>query len=275
MKPLLGKVAIVTGTSAPRGIGRAIAVRLARDGAAVVATDVDGQSDIDGVTHQKSTLLASTVSDIEAGGGQGLAATVDVTREDDVLRCVDLAKDHFGRLDILVNNAGSLSGADVFLETTPEQWEVSFRVNLLGPMLLSRAAIPEMRAVGGGTIINIGSTGSLGAEAGFGAYTATKHGLIGLTKTVAAEFGADGIRCNAICPGYIMTDMHAAANERLAAENNVPVSEMMARRYAHVALRHAGTPHDVADAVAYLAGPQSAYVTGIALPVAGGVPFGI
>jgi 3-oxoacyl-[acyl-carrier protein] reductase len=275
MKPLAGKVAIVTGASAPRGIGRAIAIRLAQDGASVVVTDVEGRFSIDGVEHDKSDLLASIMSEIGNGGGDAIAQTVDVTQESDILRCVGAAKDRFGRLDILVNNAGSLSGSDNFLETTPDQWELSFRVNLLGPMMFSQAVIPEMRNAGGGSIINIGSTGSLGAEAGFGAYTAMKHGLIGMTKTVAAEFGVDGIRCNAVCPGYIMTDMHVAANRRLAGENNVPISEMMAQRYANVALRNAGEPGDVADAVAYLAGPQAAYVTGVALPVAGGVPFGI
>jgi 3-oxoacyl-[acyl-carrier protein] reductase len=275
MKPLAGKVAIVTGASAPRGIGRAIAIRLAQDGASVVVTDVEGRFSIDGVEHDKSDLLASIMSEIGNGGGDAIAQTVDVTQESDILRCVGAAKDRFGRFDILVNNAGSLSGSDNFLETTPDQWELSFRVNLLGPMMFSQAVIPEMRNAGGGSIINIGSTGSLGAEAGFGAYTAMKHGLIGMTKTVAAEFGVDGIRCNAVCPGYIMTDMHVAANRRLAGENNVPISEMMAQRYANVALRNAGEPGDVADAVAYLAGPQAAYVTGVALPVAGGVPFGI
>jgi NAD(P)-dependent dehydrogenase (short-subunit alcohol dehydrogenase family) len=275
MKPLAGKVAIVTGASAPRGIGRAIAIRLAQVGASVVVTDIGGQFSIDGVEHDKLDLLASIVTEIESGGGHAVAQTVDVTREGDILRCVAAAIDRYGRLDILVNNAGSLSGSGNFLDTSPDQWEQSFRVNLLGPMMFSQAVIPEMRNAGGGSIINIGSTGSLGAEAGFGAYTAMKHGLIGMTKTVAAEFGVDGIRCNAVCPGYIMTDMHAAANRRLADENNVPISEMMARRYANVALRDAGEPGDVADAVAYLAGPQAAYVTGIALPVAGGVPFGI
>jgi NAD(P)-dependent dehydrogenase (short-subunit alcohol dehydrogenase family) len=275
MKPLAGKVAIVTGASAPRGIGRAIAIRLAQVGASVVVTDIGGQFSIDGVEHDKLDLLASIVTEIESGGGHAVAQTVDVTREGDILRCVAAAIDRYGRLDILVNNAGSLSGSGNFLDTSPDQWEQSFRVNLLGPMMFSQAVIPEMRNAGGGSIINIGSTGSLGAEAGFGAYTAMKHGLIGMTKTVAAEFGVDGIRCNAVCPGYIMTDMHAAANRRLADENNVPISEMMARRYANVALRDAGAPGDVADAVAYLAGPQAAYVTGIALPVAGGVQFGI
>ena len=226
--------------------------------------------------RDRTDLLEESVAEIRAQRGQAAAAIIDVTKEADAKRSVALAKEAFGRLDILVNNAGSLSGSDRFLETTPEQWDVSFRVNLLGPMMLMQAAIPEMQAAGGGSIINIGSTGSLGAEAGFGAYTAMKHGLIGLTKTVAAEFGPHNIRCNAICPGYIMTDMHAAANARLAAKGGLAtVAEMKQQRYAAVALRDAGDPRDVADAVAYLAGPQAAYVTGIALPVAGGVPFGI
>ena len=142
-------------------------------------------------------------------------------------------------------------------------------------MMLCKAFIPLMRKNGGGRIINIGSTGSLGAEAGFGAYTAMKHGLIGMTKTIAAEFGVDGILCNAVCPGYINTDMHTAANKRLANENGEPVERTKSRRYHNVALRRAGEPADVAEAVAYLAGPSGNYVTGIALPVAGGVPFGI
>ena len=220
MKPLSGKVAIVTGASAPRGIGRAIALRLAQDGAAVVLTDINGKLNIDDVEHDKIELLANTVAEIESDGGQAVASAVDVTREDDISNCITTTIEFFGRLDILVNNAGSLSGSDYFLQTTPDQWEQSFRVNLLGPMMFSKAAIPDMRANGEGSIVNIGSTGSLGAEAGFGAYTAMKHGLIGMTKTIAAEFGTDGIRCNAV-------------------------------------------------------GPQGAYVTGIALPVAGGVPFGI
>jgi NAD(P)-dependent dehydrogenase (short-subunit alcohol dehydrogenase family) len=148
-------------------------------------------------------------------------------------------------------------------------------VNLLGPMMLSQAVIPEMRKNGGGRIINIGSTGSLGAEAGFGAYTAMKHGLVGLTKTLAAEFGPDGILCNTVCPGYIATDMHEAANARLSQEQGLELAQIKANRYANVALRDAGLPRDVANAVACLAGPEANYVTGINLPVTGGVPVGI
>lgn len=275
MSSLDGKIALVTGASAPRGIGRAIAIRLAAEGAFIVAADIEGSIEIDGKTHSKHDLLRQLVSDIHAENGRAIAATLDVTSIDDIKACIAKTLAEFGRIDILVNNAGSLAGSDNFLSTTPDQWELSFRVNILGPMMLSQAVIPEMRKVGGGRIINIGSTGSLGAEAGFGAYTAMKHGLVGLTKTLAAEFGEDGILCNTVCPGYIDTDMHNAANVRLAAENGISVKEMKRRRYAGVAVKAAGQPEDVASAVAYLAGPQANYVTGISLPVTGGVPFGI
>lgn len=275
MRPLEGKVALVTGASAPQGIGRAIARRLAQEGAAVVVTDVGGVMDVDGKAVSRSDLLAGLVSDIVAGGGAALALALDVTSATDIAAAIEKTLSTFGKLDILVNNAGSLAGSDSFLSTTPEQWKLSFSVNLLGPMMLAQAAIPAMRKAGGGRIINIGSTGSLGAEPGFGAYTAMKHGLVGLSKTLAAEFGPDGILCNIVCPGYIATDMHRAANVRLAKERGLSVAEVQKERYAHVALRDAGLPGDVANAVAYLAGPQANYVTGISLPVSGGVPFGI
>lgn len=102
-----------------------------------------------------------------------------------------------------------------------------------------------------------------------------KHGMVGLTKTIAAEFGEDGILCNVVCPGYINTDMHAATNARLAHYNGLSIEEMKTQRYVHVAVRRAGEPAEVAAAVAYLASPAAAYVTGITLPVSGGVPFGI
>lgn len=275
MSSLQGKVAFVTGASAPLGIGRAIALRLATEGASIVVADLAGSMEIAGKVHSKPDLLRQLVSEIRASGGRATAVNLDVTCLEDIKASVAQTIADFGRLDILVNNAGSLAGSDRFLSTSPAQWKSSFEVNILGPMMLSQAAIPEMRKLGGGRIINIGSTGSLGAEAGFGAYTAMKHGLVGLTKTLAAEFGADGILCNTVCPGYIATDMHNAANVRLAQENGVSIDEMKAQRYANVAVKAAGLPEDVANAVAYLAGPQAAYVTGINLPVTRGVPFGI
>jgi 3-oxoacyl-[acyl-carrier protein] reductase len=275
MAALLGKTAIITGASAPQGIGRAIALRLAMDGANIVVTDVDGELEVQGKTRSRAILLDDLVAEINQGPSRAIAVRLDVTCPSDVEACIAQTKSAFNRIDILVNNAGSLAGSDNFLSTTPDQWETSFRVNMLGPMMMAQAVIPEMRKIGGGRIINIGSTGSLGAEPGFGAYTAMKHGLAGFSKTLAAEFGIDGILCNTVCPGYIATDMHMAANVRLAAESGISLDEIKAKRYANVALRNAGLPTDVANAVAYLAGPQANYVTGINLPVTGGVPAGI
>lgn len=169
MTSLTGKVAIVTGAAAPQGIGRAISLRLAEEGARVVMGDIDGLLDVDGQGRDKGDLLARTVADIRRAGGAALAVKLDVTNPSDIAHCIAQTVSHFGRVDILVNNAGSLAGADWFMSTTPEQWDMSFRVNILGPMMMAQAAIPEMRKVGGGRIINIGSTGSLGAEPGFGA----------------------------------------------------------------------------------------------------------
>ncbi|MEO1491697.1 MAG: SDR family NAD(P)-dependent oxidoreductase [Pseudomonadota bacterium] len=278
MADLSGSVAIVTGAAMPRGIGRAIALRLSAEGAIVVLTDLAGPVWLGGddwPERDRLDLLGETVSQIRDGGGTAIAQAVDVTSEDEISVCVDTVLARFGRVDILVNNAGSLAGAADFLMTTPTEWTASFRVNLLGPMMFTQAVLPAMRRERSGAIVNIGSTGSLGAEPGFGAYTAMKHGLIGLTKTIAAEFGPDGIRCNAVCPGYIATDMHEAANRRLADENALSIDEMRAQRYRNVALRSAGDPEDVADAVAYLAGPHARYITGAVLPVSGGVPPGI
>ncbi len=275
MAALQGKLALITGASAPEGIGRAIAMRLAEEGACVVVTDIAQVISVDGVETTRTAMLEDLAEEIRNAGGEALALPLDVTSEDNIAEVIEQVIARFGRLDILVNNAGSLAGSDNFQSTTPEQWSASFEVNILGPMMLSQAAIPHMQANGGGRIINIGSTGSLGAEAGFGAYTAMKHGLVGMTKTLAAEFGPDGILCNTVCPGYIATDMHKAANVRLADEQGISVADMKRQRYANVALRDAGLPRDVANAVAYLAGPEANYVTGINLPVTGGVPFGI
>lgn len=275
MSLLSEKVALVTGASAPNGIGRAIARRLAAHGASVVVTDQSGEVLIEDNQFDRQVLLKDLVKELQGQGGAAMSQSLDVTSKEDIQSCVSAALAEFGQIDILVNNAGTTIGANNFLATSPEQWETSFQVNILGPMMLAQAVIPQMRQLGGGRIINIGSIGSLGAEAGFGAYTTMKHGLAGMTKTLAAEFGVDGILCNTVCPGYIATDMHNGANKRLAAEHGISVDDMKKRRYERVAVKDAGTPEDVADAVVYLAGPHSAYVTGINLPVSGGVPYGI
>ena len=250
-------------------------MELAKCGANVVVTDLAGPARFDGVTIDRMELLEGLAEDLRGLGVQAMSLEVDVTEEAQIHNCMEHVATRFDGLDILVNNAGSLVGSAPFLETTSDQWRRSFDVNLLGTMQFCRSAIPVMCLAGGGSIINIGSTGSLGAEPGFGAYTAMKHGLMGLSKTIAAEFGADGIRCNVVCPGYTDTDMHMAANERLAKEQGKPVSQVKEDRYQAVALRRAATPAEVGKVVAFLAGPNASYITGVALPVAGGVPVGI
>ncbi|MEP2718931.1 SDR family oxidoreductase [Pseudophaeobacter sp.] len=179
--------------------------------------DIDGTLESSGARWSRSELLDELISEIQAGNGHALAVKLDVSSQEDVGAFVKKTVLEFGRLDALVNNAGSLADSANFLSTTPDQWVMRLRVNMLGPMMPSKAVIPEMRKVGGGRIVNIGSTGSLGAEPGFGAYTAMKHGLVGLSKTLAAGFGADGILCNTVCPGYFATDTDRVDTGRLLA----------------------------------------------------------
>lgn len=258
---LTGKVALVTGCAAPNGIGRATARALAGDGAFVIVSDRPGEDRLAAIEE---------LADEIGGAGIGL----DVTVPQDIAEAVAMARSR-GGIDILVNNAGTVQGAGPFLSGTAQDWEASFRVNLLGPMMLAQAVIPGMIEAGDGRIINMGSIGGLGGRPAFGAYSAMKHGLTGLTKTIAAEFGPQGIRCNAVCPGYIATDMHEASNIRLAEAKGVELDEMKRQRYEAVALRRTGLPEDIAQAVLYLAGPQGAYVSGINLPVAGGIELGL
>ena len=171
MGSLEHKVAIVTGAAG--GIGTAIALALAEEGARTVVCDLPSRHD-DGLTP-----LAGVISD---GGGQAIAMAVDVSRKADIEAAVAAALEAWGGVDILVNNAGTTAGAGPFLDITDADWQSSFAVNLKGPADFTRAVIPGMRRRGGGAILNIASTAGLGASAGFGVYTATKHGLVGLTR---------------------------------------------------------------------------------------------
>jgi NAD(P)-dependent dehydrogenase (short-subunit alcohol dehydrogenase family) len=263
-KILANKVAIVTGAGNLRGIGRAAALKLASHGADVVVTD------------QALTVgLKELAAEIAEMGSRSLAVALDVADAAQISACASMAVEKLGGIDILVNNAGTTVGARPFLDISDSDWDISYFVNLRGPAQFCRAVIPIMIERGGGAIINNASTAGLGAEAGFGAYSASKHALVALTKTIAAEFGSQGIRCNAVCPGFVKTDMHMSVNERLALESGIDADEIASRRYLGVAMKRAGEPAEVADAIAYLASPASSYITGIALAVAGGTSVGL
>ena len=272
---LQDQIALVTGAGTKRGIGRAIALRLAEQGASLIVTDKAQGEQPDGAPIDRKAMLDELVDEIRALGSRAIATSADITDRGEVDACVALAEREFGRINVLVNNAGSATGTGPFLEISTEAWDLSYRINLRGTAGFCQAVLPLMIANGGGNIVNIASTAGLGGTAFAGAYGATKHAIIGLTKTLAAEFGPDNIRCNAVCPGFIDTDMHLAANLRIAEQRGLSIEEVKRQRYDTVPLKRSAHPSEVADVVLFLVSNYSSYVTGAAMPVVGGVAPGL
>ncbi|HXW38623.1 MAG TPA: glucose 1-dehydrogenase, partial [Acidimicrobiales bacterium] len=243
MGRLEGKVALLTGAGS--GIGRVAASLFASEGAAVVLADV------------VSEAAASVAREVEAAGGRALAVTADVSDEGQVQRTVDDAVSTFGRLDVLFNNAGIFPADDGgVLDTPPATWQRVMEVNLQGVWLGCRAAIPAMLVSGGGSIVNVASFVALvGAATAQVAYTASKGGVLALTREIAVEYARRGIRVNAICPGPIETPLLA----ELVAE---PAAR--ARRLVHVPMGRFGRPDEIAAAALFLASDDASFVTGSA-----------
>jgi NAD(P)-dependent dehydrogenase (short-subunit alcohol dehydrogenase family) len=255
MELLEGKVAIVTGAGRPKGMGRASALKLAEQGASVVVTDLARKRtdlSIEGLLGigDEFAALEKLVSEIEALGSRGLAMAVDVTDAAQIQACVEKTCETFGGVDILFNNAGTAIGVGSFLDILSENWDLSWQVNVKGMVEFCRAVIPKMIERGGGSIINNASIAGLGGDAGYGAYTVTKHAVVGLTKLIAAEFGAQNIRCNATCPGAILTDMGQEEITFIAMEKGISQEEAAKVFDALAALGRAAQPEEVADVVA-------------------------
>jgi NAD(P)-dependent dehydrogenase (short-subunit alcohol dehydrogenase family) len=246
------KVALVTG--AAKGIGAGIAERFVEAGAAVVLFDVDGA----GALSLAARLCAR---------GRALAVEGDVADEEDVRRAIERTVAEFGRLDVLINNAGiELFG--FIPEYTSEQWDRQLGVNLKGAFLFAKHVIPRMRGHGG-AIVNISSVHAFVSYPGNAAYDASKAGLCALTRTLALEHGRDGIRVNAICPGYIDTPM---MDKWL---DTVPDREEAMRQvFAVHPLGRIGTPRDIADAVLFLACDAASFISGATLVVDGAMTVG-
>ncbi|WJQ11701.1 3-oxoacyl-[acyl-carrier-protein] reductase [Geobacillus stearothermophilus] len=243
---LEGKIALVTGAS--RGIGRAVALELARQGANVV------------VNYAGSEAKANEVVEmIRSLGREAIAVQADVARAEEVERLVKTALDQFGRLDILVNNAG-ITRDNLLMRMKEEEWDAVINTNLKGVFLCTKAVTRPMMKQRGGRIINIASVVGVIGNPGQANYVAAKAGVIGLTKTAARELASWNITVNAVAPGFITTDMTEALSEELKGE-----------MLKQIPLARFGEPDDVARVVAFLASDAAGYMTGQTLHVDGGM----
>lgn len=266
MKPLESKVAIVTGATKSKGLGKAIALKLSDMGAKVALTG-----------RAKSKMGVETnVAEINAKGGEAMSVLVDVSNPTEVNAAVKQVADRYGTVDILINNAGVGFGSALLAENENEDWNANFDINIKGTMELCRGVIPYMERAGDGAIVNVASTAGIAASAGMPyPYVATKHGLVGATKVLALEFASRGIRANVVAPGAINTDMLQSAYAAIAEAEGISIEEAAAKENASIPLGRPAEPSEIADAVAFLASPSASYITGIVLPVAGGMAPGI
>ncbi|MDR2042312.1 MAG: 3-oxoacyl-[acyl-carrier-protein] reductase [Tannerella sp.] len=246
MKLLEGKTALVTG--AARGIGKAIALKFAAEGAQVAFTDL---------TIDENGL--ATEKEIAALGVTAKGYASNAANFEDAHRVVEEVNKAFGRIDILVNNAG-ITRDGLMMRMSEQQWDMVINVNLKSAFNLIHAITPLMMRQKGGSIINMASVVGLSGNAGQANYSASKAGMIALAKSVAKELGSRGIRANAIAPGFIITDMTAALSEEVRQEWT-----------KQIPLRRGGTPEDVANVAVFLASDLSSYVTGQVIPVCGGM----
>ncbi|HLW98537.1 MAG TPA: SDR family NAD(P)-dependent oxidoreductase [Candidatus Acidoferrales bacterium] len=257
---LNGKVAIVTGGG--RGIGRAIARRFASEGAAVV------------ITARTRAQLESTAKEIESAGGRAAWIAADVSREEDAARIVEAARKTFGGVDILVNNAGIYGPVKPIEEITASDWESVMAANLRGAFLMTRAALPAMYGRGGGAILNISSVAARAAIPWGAAYATSKAGLLGLTRTTAAEGAQHGVRANAVLPGPVPeTDMSQELGAALSARTGIDGAVMFKDFLKGILQGRPQTTAEIAAAALFLVSDQASAITGQSLSVDGGMSF--
>jgi 3-oxoacyl-[acyl-carrier protein] reductase len=243
---LKGKTAVITGSG--RGLGKSIALKLASMGANIVLNDIVVSDAID-----------ATAEEFKAAGYNVVVTKGDVRNAEDVKLMVKTAVDTFGSLDILVNNAGVTKDKPLAM-MSEEEWDLVLGINLKGAFLCTKACGKQMIKQKGGKIVNIASVSGVYGNAGQANYSSSKAGLIGLTKTTAKEFASRNITCNAVAPGIIQSKM-----------TDVLPDEVKQNYLKNIALGRFGTPEDVANVVAFLASPDSNYVTGQVIDIDGGL----
>jgi NAD(P)-dependent dehydrogenase (short-subunit alcohol dehydrogenase family) len=248
---LQGKVAVITGAAS--GMGLAMAVRFAAEGASVVAGDWNAER------------LEGAVSQIKAAGGTITGAQGNIADQATAEGLVDLAISAYGRLDVLCNNAGVMDYMQGVGELSDDIWRRVLGINLDGPMFTSRRAVRYMLEHGGGSIINIASTAALHGGAAGAAYTASKHALVGLTRSTAWMYATRGIRCNAICPGATRTNI----GETMLPERMDPTGSQRAQQFAALVPAYL-EPEDIAALALFLASDESRHINGAIIPADGG-----
>jgi meso-butanediol dehydrogenase/(S,S)-butanediol dehydrogenase/diacetyl reductase len=280
--PLAGKTAVVTGAGRRQGLGEAIARRLAADGAAVVLSDIGRSADaatpaamVGGAAELEAVAdglrAAGTAAGLPADGRTVSTFACDVRRWGEVQALAAHALSNHGSLDIWINNAGIGYLMKPLLEVSPEDWGAVIDVNLTGAFYGLQAAAAAMVSQGrGGRIVNIASQA---AKSGFPcaqAYTASKHGLVGLARSAAIELGPHGITVNNVCPNHVTTGLGAWQNQYFAARAGKTLHQYMSDMAARIPLGRPGLPEDTAQAVAFLCSDQAAYITAESLNVSGG-----
>ncbi|WP_266206226.1 acetoin reductase [Pontibacter kalidii] len=259
MKNLENKVALVTG--AGQGIGRAIALRLAKEGAKVAIVDL----------HEEK--MQAVADEIKAAGGEAVIYKADVSDRDNVFAAVDYTERELGDFNIIVNNAG-IANIQGILDLTPEEVDNIMKVNVQGVLWGIQAAAKKFKQRGQkGKIINASSIAGHEGFALLGIYSATKFAVRALTQAAAKELASDGITVNAYCPGVVGTDMWVEIDRRMAEITGAPIGETYKKYVEGIALGRAETPEDVAAFVSFLAGPDSDYMTGQAPLIDGGLVY--
>ena len=274
MYNLTGKVALVTGAGGKNGIGRAIATRLAKEGADVAVNDITEHPYAADQTEWQG--LPDVVREIKAMGRRAISVVADVSDAKQVGEMVDKTVAHFGKIDILVNNAGTIAGKDrvPVVDLAEEDWDRVQRVNVKGVFLCSQAVARHLIAQGtGGKIINMSSVTGKQGSARYAAYSASKFAVIGLTQSLAHELAPYHVNVNAICPSLVDTERVGHLASALMPED-LPADEQRAefarRNVAAVPLGRLAEGTDVAKMAAFLASDEAVYLTGLAVTVSGG-----
>lgn len=273
---LAGKVALITGAGRPGGLGQGMARKLASQGARIVLHDRGALAGAAAPAHGVGTAtdLESVAAELAAEGAEVVTVTGDLLDEAAIERIVGAAVENFDRLDILINNAGVGYLFGPLVELEAESWDVVLGVNLRAPALATKHAAKQMIAQGqGGRIINIASQAAKTGFAFASAYTASKHGLIGLTRSAALELGEHGITVNAICPNHVTTGLGAWQNRFMSEARGQSIDAYLDEMRARIPLRRTGTPNDTAETAAFLCSEAAAYITAEAINVSGGEEY--